>query len=57
MNIWMRLLIAIVIGAGIGVVCALIGASFGIDGALMGGVSGAIAAGLIATTLRPKPKP
>jgi hypothetical protein len=51
----MRLLLAIVIGAGIGVVCALAGNAFGIDGGLMGGVGGGLAAGVIAATLRPKP--
>lgn len=56
MNVWMRLLVAIVIGAGIGVVCALIGNAFDINGGLMGGVAGGVSAGVIATTLRPKPK-
>ncbi len=56
MNIWTRLLLAIGIGALVGVGCVLIGRMFDIDGSLMGGVAGALGAGITVATLRPKPK-
>lgn len=54
MNIWTRLLIAIGIGAIIGVGCALLGNMLGIGGSILGGLSGALTAGFVAATLRPK---
>lgn len=56
MNVWAKVGIAIVAGIAIGVICALVGNMFNMNGALMGGVAGGVTAGLIATTMRNKPK-
>jgi hypothetical protein len=56
MNIWTRLLLAIGIGAVVGVGCVLIGRMFDIDGGVMGGVAGGLAAGITVALLRPKAK-
>jgi len=56
MSIWARLLLAIVIGAVVGVATALIGNMFGVGGATLGGVAGGTASGIIAVTLRGKAK-
>lgn len=51
MNFWTRFLIAIVLGAAIGVGCALIGHAMGVGGGALGGVIGALGAGVAATLL------
>ena len=56
MNIWTRLLLAIGIGAVVGVGCVLIGRMFDIDGGVMGGDAGGLAAGITVALLRPKAK-
>jgi gas vesicle protein len=54
MNIWTRMLVAILVGAVIGVSCALLGNALGVNGSLMGGVAGALSGAFVATVLRPK---
>ncbi len=48
MNVWMKILIIVVIGAAVGACAAFAGDMMGLDAPLLGGVAGGVTAALAA---------